>query len=1066
MSNVDIRGQLDPLLNQLAAEKSLDVAEKLAATLVGFLGVTVADRYLLDIPRVDAELSRFQLAPGFARQAAAYELPNDHESSLDLKIFWIKKTSKTNLSWLVGLTPNFEDSEANDYKNIGIDFVVPETCDSLLILLSNKYKIRSLELKGHLTQTQLEIFTNWASLSNKQLSNQVESKKFYHYKLWESFNFEPINRKFYLELVEHFNLLVNHLESIYERKSSVMFTTRLIGRILFVWFLRKKNLINRDISYFTLDDPYKQTDYYKKKLEVLFFGVLNKEFSERDITDTVTPYLNGGLFDVATNDFFNDQNLSFPNGFFNQLFDTLNKYNFTVDESSPEFQQVAIDPEMLGRIFESLLAEQVDDDTGATKKKATGAFYTPREIVNYMCERSLIEYLKTKIPETPDRDRRIEELVTLPETVFRDQDQNKRRDWKPYCEQIIIALQGKDDQSPITILDPAVGSGAFPMGMLHLLVKIYGRLDSKYEKNISDLKRKILANSLYGVDIEQTAIEICRLRAWLSIIVDVNEALVVEPLPNLDFKFTCANTLINLEDSKQDSLFSDPQLKEKLLSIRDRYFNISSKKQKGVLQKEYESLTHHENLFDDLRTKQLKTYKPFDNSASSDFYDPELHHGVAHFDIVIGNPPYVGEKGNKELFRRVAATPLGKRFYQGKTDLFYYFFHIGCDYLKPKGILSFITTNYFITATAASKLRADIKARCSVLQMLNFGNLKIFDSAKGQHNLITILEKGKSNKQVQTCVTRRQGYLGNDVLNSIVSFNDSETDYFEFDQNELFLDGDIRLEKSSIDEPLDYIASSSLTVGEIACVSEGIQTGANSVFLFDGFPSFYDELNDSEKSLFKPFFKNSDIKKYFHSKETRKNILYIPRDLNLEDGYPKIMRYLNEHKKVLSDRAQIKRSKQNWYTLLWARNVNLFESEAIVTSYRPVSPSFAYKDGSFYSGTDTYYINQPREGYPLKFILALLNSKIAQVWFRYRGKVKGDILEMTGDNIEKFPIPNIQYVDPALIKNIIANVDSIMAIAEKNQSDITFLETEIDDIVFRVYGLNEAQISLFKKVLP
>ena len=122
--------------------------------------------------------------------------------------------------------------------------------------------------------------------------------------------------------------------------------------------------------------------------------------------------------------------LTFPNGFFNHLFNTLNKYNFTVDESSPEFQHVAIDPEMLGRIFESLLAEQVDESTGDNKKKVTGAFYTPREIVSYMCEESIIQFLKTNISFSPDRDKKIEELIRLPEAIFRDQDSNKRRDWK------------------------------------------------------------------------------------------------------------------------------------------------------------------------------------------------------------------------------------------------------------------------------------------------------------------------------------------------------------------------------------------------------------------------------------------------------------------------------------------------------------------------------------------------------------------------------------------------------------------------------------------------------------
>jgi hypothetical protein len=725
---MDIRGQLDPLLKQLSSEKSLDVAEKLAATLVGFLGVSAGDRYLLNIPRVDAELSRFELAPGFARQAAAYELPNDHESTFDLKLFWIKKATKTNLSWLVGLTPNFEDSSANDYKNIGIDFVVPPDCDSLIILISNQYKIRSLELKGHLTHTQFEIFSTWKNINQIDVSDPKDLKGLIHTKLWDSFNFEPINRKFYLELVEHFSLLVHHLEKTYEKKSSVMFTTRLIGRILFIWFLRKKNLINQNMNYFEVNDPYDQLTYYRSKLEILFFETLNKEASERIHGDTRTPYLNGGLFDISSTDFFNDENLTFPNGYFNQLFETLSKYNFTVDESSPEFQQVAIDPEMLGRIFESLLSEEIDEVTGSSKKKITGAFYTPREIVNYMCEQSILEYLRTKIPESPDRDKRFEELIRLPETIFRDQDQNKRRDWKPYSEAIIKALDG-DGENSLTILDPAVGSGAFPMGMLHLLTKIYGRLDSKYEKNISKLKRSILSKSLYGVDIEQTAIEICRLRAWLSIIVDIPEAEEIEPLPNLDFKFVCANTLFPLDNPHQDSLFEDHQLKEKLISIRNDYYKTNVKSKKIKLQTEYTSLTSNSGLFDSMKTQQLKSYHPFDIGSSAEFYDPELMSGIDKFDIVIGNPPYIDSETmvKNGLLKEREFISKNYKFASGNWDIYIAFFERGLGLLKMDGSLIFITPDKWISKNFGLNFR---KSNLSHFKNITHVGRNVFESAK------------------------------------------------------------------------------------------------------------------------------------------------------------------------------------------------------------------------------------------------------------------------------------------------------------------------------------------------
>jgi len=766
MTDLDIKKRLDPLLKKLADERSLDVAEEVISSIMELLKQKSESRYLLNIPRIDAELSRFELAPNFARQAAAFEIPVSQPEIFDTKLFWIKKTTKTNLSWVIGVDPNYEDSEANDYKSIGIDFVVPSACDSVTILLSNKYKIRSLELRGQLTHTQFEILSNWRSIKTEVSEDLVQLKKEIHSKLWESFNFEPINRKFYLELVEHFSLLVHHLEKSFERKSSVMFTTRLIGRILFIWFLRKKALINQKIGYFEVGSSSNQNDYYKKKLEILFFEVLNKEISTRQASDKETPYLNGGLFDVNETDFYDDKNLSFPNGFFNNLFETLNKYNFTVDESSPEFQQVAIDPEMLGRIFESLLAEQIDEETGSSQKKVTGAFYTPREIVNYMCEQSIIEFIKSKVPDTTDRDRRIEELVRLPETIFRDQDQNKRRDWKPYSEKILKILIGDGADSPISILDPAVGSGAFPMGMLHLIVKICTRLDSRFENSVSNLKRRILSKSLYGVDIQQSAIEICRLRAWLSIIVDISEGDVVEPLPNLDFKFICANTLVALSDDNQHSLFEDVNLKEKLIVLRDQYFQVSSSTKKIKLQDEYLKLTTNDGLFDTKRTRQLKNYKPFDISSSCSFYDPELHHGIHEFDLVIGNPPYYQlreiDKANQDEYKK-------SQYHQyaegGRLNIFQYFVPFSVMVAKDGGIICLITQNSILGEDTAISNRRYIFDNTQVIQFISFPERdnhkkRVFESVK-MSVAISLLQKTKplDNKEFLITVWKEKQML-------------------------------------------------------------------------------------------------------------------------------------------------------------------------------------------------------------------------------------------------------------------------------------------------------------------
>jgi adenine-specific DNA-methyltransferase len=1095
MTEIEIKNKLDPLLKDLNIHKNLEAAENLISELMKLIGVETSERKLLNIAKVDYEIHRFQSAPSFLKQAAAYEIPNNKNDLIDLKLYWLKKTTKTNLSWVVGLTPNFEDSAANDFENISIDFVVPESGDSLIILLSQQYKIRSLEIKDHITSTQAEIFKTWSSLKLDAEENITSIKASSHAKLWDSFNFEPINKKFYLELVESFSLLVHHLEVRFDKKPSVIFTTRLIGRLLFIWFLKKKGLINTAINYFNVNDYESQNEFYKESLEVLFFKVLNQEIEHRTNGDTLTPYLNGGLFDENSTDFYKNPNLTFPNGFFNQLFNVLNKYNFTVDESSPEFQHVAIDPEMLGRIFESLLAEQIDDLTGNNKKKATGAFYTPREIVNYMCEESLIQFLKLKLPYSPDKDRRIEELIRLPEAIFRDQDSNKRRDWKPYVESILKIFEGSDSNDPITILDPAVGSGAFPMGMLQILVKIFSRLDVKYEKNISQLKRNILSRSLYGVDIEQTAIEICRLRAWLSIIVDIVPGDKIEPLPNLDFKFASANALISLDDDRQKTFFTDPQLKEKLMSIRNNYFNSIKKNLKAKLQDEYIKLTQNEDLFDSKRTKQLKSYRPFDVSICSEFYDPELHHGVSSFDIIIGNPPYIGEKGHKEIFKLVKESDLGN-YYLGKMDYFYFFFHLAINLCKPLGIISFITTNYYPTALGARKLREDFKNRAAIRRLINFNEFRIFKSALGQHNLITILSKG-SDPSVETTVTiaDKNKDINNDfALSNILNGDSKLSTTYKTSQNDLY-DGRelyIRFNNNSSDSDLaiqnllNKIKSEGILLKDIFNVNNGIFSGSDKltldkknkynikidsdsagIFILTNEEINNLNLNNLEKELIKPFFKNSDINRYVASNSNNINLInlrYTDRP-NIND-YPNIKKYLETFKSLLEDRPKtgtLESAFNNgfWYVLSTSRKLN-FDGPKIIFPQRSKINTFAYNEIPWYGSADIYYItsSENSNGINLKYILGLLNSRLFYLWLYHRGKRKGETLELYGTPISEIPI---KIVDESVQEKFVSLIDQIILRKQDNpDSDISIIQKNIDSLIYEIYSLNNEDILLIE----
>ena len=1021
MSNVDIRKILDPLLKQLEEEKSIDVAEKIISELVGLLGIKLSDRFLLNVPRIDAELSRFILAPGFGRQAAAYDIPNDHPDLIDLKLFWIKKTTKTNLSWLIGITPNYEDSDANDYKNISIDFIFPESADRLIILISDKFKIRSLELKDHVTHTQFEIFSNWKNIKVGEQKDIQEAKRLVHSRLWESFNFEPINRAFYLELVESFSLLVHHLEKSFGRKPAVMFTTRLIGRLLFLWFLKKKNYINKEPGYFDVGGANDQAEYYKSKLEILFFEVLNREISERENGDRSTPYLNGGLFDTNQTDFYKDSNLTFPAGYFSSLFHTLNKYNFTVDESSPEFQHVAIDPEMLGRIFESLLAEQIEESSGNNKKKATGAFYTPREIVSYMCEETLIEFLKNKIPESSDRDLRIIELVRLPETIFRDQDQNKRRDWKPYFQPIVDALSGSEVMSPLTVLDPAVGSGAFPMGMLQLLVKVYGRLDAKYEKNISKLKRDILSKSLYGVDIEQTAIEICRLRAWLSIIVDIPEGTDVEPLPNLDFKFACANTLVFLEELNQQSLLSDFGLKDELISIREKYFSTSNKKEKKRLQDSYEKLTHEADLFDSKKILQLKSYRPFDVSSSSEFYDPELIHGVNDFDIVIGNPPYVDSewmtKTNPKFRKYCSANYETAR---GNWDLFCLFIEKGLLLCKPDGVSSMIVPNKLISAKYADSTRKFIASSSTIKKIRDYSKVKVFEVSV--YPIVYLIKNSSPKKQDLFLYEQMAEGVTEPASKNEFLLSESHLDSYE-DWSSFFT--------GSSGDLIDKISQQGLELSAIATVK-----GASTVSEAYQIQPFLSEVNLSKKNYLK-FINTGAIDRY-------RSLWNIKPTRYLKNAYmgPVIESELI-HK--LPDKRVLESQ----------------QPKIIIGGMTKVLECFM-DQGEYFAGKSTTIIVNSE--YPLEYLLGILNSKLMTYFYRERFSglsLQGGFYRLGPPQLQQLPIANPNN-DKDVAFQIVKAVKNLLEKINQRVENLAFIEDQINQYVYKIYRLTAAEIEVIE----
>ena len=582
---------------------------------------------------------------------------------------------------------------------------------------------------------------------------------------------------------------------------------RLITRIIFIWFLKEKGLIpeilfnERDLKEIVKDFGNKH-NYYNAILQNLFFATLNSKkdqrgwaknegfpknksnygvktlfryedkflINENEVLELFKdiPFLNGGLFDCLDKEnqkgkviyidgfsrnpekqamlpdylFFQENELRInlsnyglgANKTFRGLINILRSYNFTTDEATPIDQEIALDPELLGKVFENLLASY-NPETATTARKATGSYYTPREIVDYMVEESLREYLKTKLPDINQH--KLDILLSYSEKVPDFSDEEKQK--------IISAID------EIKILDPACGSGAFPMGILHKLVYILQKIDPdnklwyelQYQKalkaseqvfkekdklereqmlkeineafdesiNYPDYARKLylIENCIYGVDIQQIAIQISKLRFFISLVLDqkvdrTKENFGIRPLPNLETKFISANTLIGLEKPRQLNIRS-PEIENKekeLKDIRHRYFTAKTRTEKRSLQEKDRKIRQKIALllindgWGEQTANKIASFDLFDQNASADWFDPEWMFGLTDgFDIVIGNPPY-GNILGKDINKNTKKFVLKIFKYSTPSDISSPFIEMGFNLLKKKGNLVFIIT-YAIT---------------------------------------------------------------------------------------------------------------------------------------------------------------------------------------------------------------------------------------------------------------------------------------------------------------------------------------------------------------------------------
>lgn len=987
--------------------------------------------------------------------------------------------------------------------------------------------------------------------------------------LQERFSVEVVNRQFYEAIADLFTKLVGgergrtrypgllKINSQPNQNNEHQeFAVRLIGRIIFCWFLKeKKSASGVPIvpgEMLSLSAVASHSDYYHAMLEPLFFELLNKRVSNRHEALRKTPfatvpYLNGGLFSPQSDDFYqqnpftgggNPGIVSIPDSWFNELFTILEEYNFTVDENTSYDVDLSIDPEMLGRIFENLLAE-INPETGESARKSTGSFYTPREVVDYMVDSSLLEYLKSK---TCIDDEKLKAVISW------GQEDDAEHPLSKDEKKIIV-----DALSTLKILDPACGSGAFPIGILQKVVYILQQVDDKAEiwlenqlkyVNSPELRRDIeekyrsenydwlrklgvIRESIFGVDIQTIATEIAKLRCFLTMVIeeeveDEKENRGIRPLPNLDFKFVTANSLVGLPGSggaKSQptgtlNMFDDESHIERLKEIRNQYFGADAEErshlrdefkdlQLSMVRRARDSMGATSDLYN-----ILSDWNPFTHDKTG-WFDPEWMFGIGKFDIIIANPPYLGNKGHKDEFQIVQASTLGK-YYQRRMDLFYFFFHLALDISEENACIAFITTNYYPTATGANKLRADFKRRSVIKKLVNFNELKIFESALGQHNMITILNKRQGEEEVaDTCITARKGNPSSDLLHSIMENDDAETIYNKIPQRELY-DGDehyIRImgisetSNNPIQTVLNKIKNQGETLNTICNVNQGIVTGANKVSnrhitkfglksnVGDGiFVLNKAELRDKgispDSEHIKDWFKNSDIKKYWCNTSPKEYVLYF-KDRKIKQPIEEaVKKHFSNYEELLIERLSVcKNNKFQWnivskwldrgeyYLLFYPRKQEIFESHKIVVSQRCIRNNFGYNETPWYAASDVFFITEKDDSISLKYTLSLINSKLYYIWLYHRGKRKGEILELTAKPLSEIPIKMISKPEQAPFIEI---VDRILAITgtdnyannPASKSAVKEYEKQIDKLVYKLFGLTPEEIESIEEAIP
>ena len=613
--------------------------------------------------------------------------------------------------------------------------------------------------------------------------------------LENAFSVEAVTKEFfeqykglYLDLKDELDHLMKKDKAIgaefaAKKVSTTDFSKKLMGQIVFLYFLQKKGWLGVAKDGEWGDGPHNflrqlydgkfstYKNYFNDILEPLFYNTLATDRGHDawcKIFNCRIPFLNGGLFEPLAGYNWKKTDIIIPNSLFSNtkatitgdigtgILDVFDRYNFTVNEAEPLEKEVAIDPEMLGKVFENLLEVK--------ERKSKGSFYTPREIVHYMCQESLINYLDTalntteesiitstaeqiKLFEDPEpeqislKTKVRHEIVprTDIETFIHSGDQASfyeavrvEKGKNTYSRKLPKTIENHarlidDKLADITVCDPAIGSGAFPVGMMQEIVRARSGLtpyfNDVHERTAYHFKRHAIQNCLYGVDIDPGAVEIAKLRLWLSLVVDEEDVKQIKPLPNLDYKIVEGNSLLGVEkDLHNWKLF------ERLEVLKPQYFDANDRDLKKEIKRDIDNIIH----------KLTNGKEVFD----FDIYFSEVFHKKGGFDVIIANPPYISAVEFAARYPDNYRKQLNERFEtaKGTYDIYVLFIEEGIRLLTARGVLVFINPNKYLSANYAVSLREYILSNASLLKLIDVSGIVVFKEA-AVYPVVSVIQK-------------------------------------------------------------------------------------------------------------------------------------------------------------------------------------------------------------------------------------------------------------------------------------------------------------------------------------